>query len=301
MTDLNCQLSDEAGGGAADTISGLTVGQVFQMSCQGELASFDPAALSVFVMREGNPKPDIYSMKILSTLEFQPTQAKFLVTSYQIGSLPQGEIHLTDGKVQAKISGPQWTVKSVIEAKEGEEVKAFGPIPALQGTLGNVIWIFLAAAVVAWIGNLIWEIRERKRLKKLFESLKSMRTHRSALDEFYTEIRALDRKYNFANPSEREVVGALFRSFRMYLVRELSVPAHEWNARKVIAEIRRRSTTPPPELIGELKKCWVELDHSRQLSTKIDSQSLQQTVALTRTTTEKIAGWVGASRGDVKE
>ena len=298
MTDLNCQLSDEAGTGAADTISGLTVGQVFQMNCQGDLAAFDPAAFSVFVMRDGVPKPDIYSLKILSTLELQPAQAKWLVTSYQVGSLPQGTIYLTDGKVQAKILGPQWTVKSVIEQKEGEEVKAFGPIPALQGTLGNVIWIFLAAAVLAWIVNLIWEIRERKRLKKLFESLKSMRTHRSALDEFYTEIRGLDRKYNFAKPSAREVVGALFHSFRMYLVRELSVPAHQWGVKKVVTEIKRRPTTPPPEMLGELKKCWAELDHSRQLETPIDAKSLQQTVALTRVTAEKIADWVRASQGD---
>lgn len=319
MIELKCQLSDETGSAPSDSISGLTVGKVFQLSCEGDLSGFDPAALAVFVQHPeaaaGNSaqpgtqvpgvqkpappnKPDIYSLKLLSTLEFQPTHAKWSVTSYQVGRQPQGTLYLTDGKNQALLRGPEWTVNSVIEVKEGEPPQPFGPIGPLQVELGTLFWVILVAAVMLWIANSFWSLRERRRTKALFESLKSFRTHRSALDEFYTELRAMDRKYNFAHPSSREVMTDLLKSFRMYLVRELSIPAHVWSARRVIQEIKRRKMTPSPQLMGDLKKCWGELELATKEKSSFDFKTLQQTVVLTRSTVEKIGEWVRDPEGD---
>ena len=142
-----------------------------------------------------------------------------------------------------------------------------------------------------WLLNFALEVRKRRRLKKLFESLKNLRSRRSPLDEFYTEVRAMDRKYNFASSAPRDVLKELFRSYRMYLVRELMVPAHEWSLRKVIAEIKRRSVTPPPDLMADLKKCWRELESSQVGESHVDARNLQQTVALARLTVEKIGDW----------
>ena len=71
-------------------------------------------------------------------------------------------------------------------------------------------------------------------MRKLTQELARHNTPLGAYPQFCKDLRALDRKYftlasGRGNPSQ--FIGELNQHFRMYLVREFLLPAHEWSSR----------------------------------------------------------------------
>jgi hypothetical protein len=248
-----------------------TVGDRQILNCQGE-ASIQPLGTSAQLSLT-DKKLD-YTLSLLEVVQSDPNKAQLVVTGYKPGNFTSSivvESSVGDGKTGFKTEPLQWQITSVIQQKSKQEppkpYPQFGPYKL---NYPGLWFVLVGVAIVLAVTFVVLKLKKMYDRKKLRERLQE---HSSALGAFHQfnkdlrgivrEIRSVARGNEFSQSTLEKTVVEMDRDFKMYLVRELLVPANEWGRGATLSEIKRTHKRIYREFGGEIKTVLSELDKAK--------------------------------------
>ena len=281
----------------------ITVGRTFLLNCKGEW----PKNLVLEKLQFKLADAEKYQIHLLG-FEFRSgDEADMKITAYKAGPVKLQNLQLTDGSQTVDLGPVQYQVATVIEKpQEGQaKVEPYGPIgPA---TIPIPLSYFLAAAfVIALLGLLvgrkIYRISQRRRL------LAKLREHDSALtpiQQFHQNLRSLRRQSPifFGAQTQKSDIDQAFESLhqmlRLFLIRELHVPALEWSDKLILKDTKRYHAAVFREMGLPLKKLLNEFSLAQKNRDALSAQDIMVLAEQSRKLVEGIGRIVsakGASR-----
>lgn len=256
----------------------ITVGRIFLLNCKGEW----PKNLVVEKLQLKIAETAKYQIHLLG-FEFRSgEEADLKVTAYKAGPVKLQNLQLTDGSQTLDLGPVQYEVASVLEKpQEGQpKVEAFGPMGPASIPIPLsyfLIVALIAAALGLLIGRKIYRFSQRRRL------LAKLRQHDSALapvQQFHQNLRALRRQSPifFGAAVERNDIDQAFESlnqmFRLFLIRELRVPAMEWSDKLILKDIKRYYAAVYREMGLPLKKLLNEFSLAQRNRETLSAQDI---------------------------
>lgn len=208
----------------------LTVGTEFVLTCSGSEVPF--AGDGVFVMTASG---DPFQLKLLRIVKGSGTELEAIVTSYRPGDGSSQSYLLTDGRQQVELKNVSFIVKSVIQGQQ----EPYPRFPPWVMTLPIWFWLGFASAVLVSLAAALWKLHIRKENKKLMAEALSYKTNRPAVDEFYKELRQLEKLAEKEQLSVTSQVSEFEKIFRLYLTRHFEIPAHVWSFNRSWKELKR--------------------------------------------------------------
>ena len=267
----------------------LTVGQPFEISCAGDSVAMKAESLGITEL--GDQK---YHLKLTSIKSADDRHIEATVVSYKPGVYGKdggkdggndGPFFLSDGTNSVELRGLTFEVHSVIP--KGEKPEAFPAFPFWEMGFPWWFWVLSFYAVaLPLLGIFLWA-RKAAQLKKLRQELERHRTVRPPFDEFHRELRLLERKHGVEPTDPKLYVQELNRVFRMFLVRELIVPALDWSDRAVLKEIKKRHRVLYDDLNGALAQVMRELNRAQSVAS-VNVGDAQQLAKMARETSESV-------------
>lgn len=129
--------------------------------------------------------------------------------------------------------------------------------------------------------------------KRLIESLSRFQTAASPYNVYNKDLRQILRRFQAtvsANGVDhpKDYLKELDLSFRMYLVRELRVPALDWSNREVMGEIKRRYKNLYFDLEDDLKALFRELEKAKKSEEKLSFVDCEQLRDMSRRLVDQI-------------
>ena len=230
----------------------LTVGEVRQLSCQGDSVELKREGLKILTQTKASADAvasfDTHRLFLLKTEKLEAQGGLFIVTSYKTGPSSSTESFLlTDGERETRLDGVALRVSSVLKpAEAGQEQKPFGPAGPVFFWWGLEYWIFLAVTVfmgVLWGLLRIKGRLERRSWKKEIEKLKITRP---AFDEFHRSLRQLVRQRHLEN-SQTADLSQLRELFFDYVSRSFEMPVRRIPRRRFV-RLARLSKKWGPEM-----------------------------------------------------
>lgn len=274
----------------------LTVGRVFFLRCQSGNETPWPKNIDIEKLQFVLTPEQKYQIKLLG-FEFRTGDtADLKVTSYVGGPVDFKNLQVTD-QTQAVDLGPvQFKVKSVLEPpKEGQaQVEAYGPMgPAsIHFPLVYTVSIVLVIALLTlFIAQKVFRWSQRRRV------LARLRQHDAALaplPQFHQSWRKLRRENPvfFGKDFERTHIEGAFDQLnnflRIFLIRELHVPALEWSDKLILADLRKYHKVVFLEAGPDLKKLLGEFTQGEKNKTTLSAQDILVLSEQTRRCVEKI-------------
>jgi hypothetical protein len=293
MTSWLCVVSNEISENISDnswanSIGPMTVGQEFTVKCSGDATSLDPQLLSLL----STPK---YQLQLIQVENLTETEVMFKATSYLVGDHKSPKFKLTDGTNEIELSGFDFSLKTVIESKDPQKPpEPFGPFGPLK--MNYPIWLWLAIVFVfALLAIMVFKasknVIERIKLKKYLDSMK---TARSPFEELHFELRALEKKR--PTISSQDYMAELEKCFKVYLVRELRVPAETSSLRSVLKEVKKITQTSSRKLSEKnaevvenaISRPWNEFLRWNRQKESLSSKDLDSLSELVRQSAEKL-------------
>ncbi len=271
---------------------GLTVGEIFTLKCQGEPAAFEKKEWQ-FELQKGFE----YGLKLLEVKSYQPDFAELKVTTYKAGGLQFGHLVLTDGVHRQEIKDLKFAVESVVEPpKNNQPPQPYGPVSPMLISLPMWFWIIIAALAAVVVGWLIRRIVRSVQRKRVARELSKHQTALTPYNQFNKDLRSLMREYifndkiNWPQSRVKEFVSLLNRYYRVFILREFSVPALEWSSGAVVRDIKsRRRKKLQKQTIGSLNLTLREFDKAIERIEKVDMTDCQQLLEITRKSAQSIA------------
>lgn len=271
MTIWNC---------GVEGAQGLTVGSRFSIKCSGSpVAPLQADAMAIMDER-GEP----FGLKILEVQSVDESHLNATVTSYTPAQYKDVTFKLSDGRQTIELKGIDFSVGSVLQREQKQE-----PYPAFPPwTMAFPLWLWFAIGLAILLPSLgTWSIARRKiQRRKLIEGLKKQKTARPPFDELHRELRQLERTHGLEPKEPQKYVEDLNRAFRLYLVRELTVPAFDWSDREIMHEIKRSSKHVFIECEKPLGRLLRELRRASRTVPSIND--CQQLTAMVRETSEGV-------------
>ena len=231
MSVVNCQVDLQ--GRAPD--QQLTVGDKFLLSCDGDLST-PLKDTAQFQFAEEDKK---YTLHVLKVQESTPHNFKLIVTSYKPGEYKAQKLKITDGVTTVDTSDVSWQVNSILDpSQESKPFPSEGPF-----LISYPLWFWLTLmAIVVMISSLFGLfVYRKKRRHKLKAHLDSFSTMLPPFSQFSRDMRVVRRKIEMMKDEEQaaEMIKKIDEDFRLYLIRELKVPALQLSDRELLAEIKR--------------------------------------------------------------
>lgn len=244
----NCQLNGPAP---------VTVGEKLTLECSGpQVLGFDSSRFQVLVPDAQNGQ---YMLKILEIKSADDRHIQAVVTTYIPAKYEaDGTFILTDGKQNVQLNNVKLQTQSVIQQNQQPPPQPFGPFPPWVLSLPFWFYFAIATAIILPIATVIYLIYQRRERKKLFDTLKKMRTARLPFDEFHREIRIIEKKYGIEPEDMKGYVSELEKTFRLYLIRELIVPALQKSDGTVFREIKKSHKEIWKHCGSDLKRMLLE-------------------------------------------
>jgi hypothetical protein len=276
--------------GPAGPIGEITVGTRFVLSCKGPGADLMKDKLELVVDPE-----QIYSLRMLETLQLESGRVQMVVTSYTAAAEPYvvRQIQLTDTRSKVALGDLSLTVKSVL--KEGEPPAPVPPRGPLLLDWPGWLWglVGLAALVALTLFYLL--SRRSRRRRRVRELLAEQPISLSPYNQFNREIRALGRRHTLvgggaeSGESVLEFVKALDTSYRWYLMREFVVPAFEARPREIAAEVIRQERKLGRAVRHALIQSLKELHRGLARGHQLNESDARQILDLCRRVADQIA------------
>lgn len=114
--------------------------------------------------------------------------------------------------------------------------------------------------------------------KKLVESLSAHSTALSPFNQLNKDIRILLRDRRLEKPENLgPFVSEMEKLFRLFLVRQLTVPAMEWSDREIIGDIKKHHRKVHIESAGRMSNLFREFKKAqgaKEKLTKVDAEQL---------------------------
>lgn len=212
----------------------ITVGQELVLQCEGSPVSFKEKKIQLSLKEE-----DKYTLKLLQVKRLSSSEADLVVTSYKVGSHKVQGVQISDGQEFVDINPLQLQVSSVIKDK----TQPYGPLGPLSLQRPSWYWPSLTGLLILILFLLLWKWRRYSQRKKAIEKLEVYQTSLSPYNQFNKDFRALERRWNMNNSKLKEhkvYLHDIEETFRMYLIRELFIPAKEWRNKQILTEIQRK-------------------------------------------------------------
>lgn len=279
-----------------DVSGEITVGKKFQISCQGEAVPLKSDQLMIYA-KELDPQTkhaSLNNLKILEVIKSDEQQIKAIVTSYLTGKYEtDGFFILSDGQQEVALNQLKFNVASVLPPNEKKD-----PYPAYPPWVIPVpIWfivLIIALIVLPLYG--IWRVLKKQRERRLLiDSLKKQKTVRSPFDEFHREIRAVEKKHGLEPQDTKAFVSDVEKSFRMYLIRELLVPANTWSNRQIFNELKSRHAKVWESSSKDIKRLFSEFERASRSNVSVND--CRQLYAMNIEVSEKIFKIASQTRG----
>ncbi len=267
---------------------GTTVGEVFDLSCQGDPVEFGGE------LRLEAPESLKYLIKILETKRLGPDGADFVATTYQTGPQSWEQIYLTDGTSKVRLTGAEWVTESVLPQQTETPPEPYGPIAPMKAMWPA--WVFISLGI-AFLVIVFWSVYKGRRWiqrRKLIQELEKHQTAAPPYHELTKDFRALNRKFVFKEnqklpePQAREFVETLDKSFRLFLVRQFRVPAFQWDSGAVVRAVRRTNKTMKKDTIRGLRLILREMDRAVENPARVTGADCQQLLQLSGETALRI-------------
>jgi hypothetical protein len=283
-----CTLSQLDGG----ELTELTVGQELMFNCQGNYVDGLHRDFSLAIY-DKKGKPQKYFLHRLETLSSSETDLKAKVTSYRAGTFKDVPVRiLMSNGQQIEVQPPlSWSVKSVIEKPEQKPYGAIGPIE-----LAMPFWywgIFLVGGGLILL-FLIRVFRKRMDRKKLLEDLARHGTALSPFNQLNKDLRKVSRALSYFNEETltvsqaHEYMAEIEKEFRLFLIRELSVPALNWSNKEILKEIERYHPKVAYERNSEISRLLAEFNRAKNSERKLGHTDCHQLLAMVVTVADGV-------------
>jgi len=279
MSTVNCQLDN------AQTQKPITVGDVLSLSCAGDM----PAALEKSAQFIWADESSQYTLYVLDVAESTNQNFKLLVTSYRPGQYSNYKLKISDGKTTVETSEVQFAVQSVWpQGEKPEPVPSYGPFYV---SIPLWFWLSVAAAFLA-LGLLVFYFVHRKQQRqKLLNDLDKHMTMLPPHSQFSKDLRLITKNLSPSpiTPDQySEIAKSINEAFRLYLIRELRVPALQFTDRQILAEIKKRHRALYEDLKAEILRGLTELSSAMQNLSKLGYKDCEDLFFLVRATADKI-------------
>lgn len=280
---------------APKAAEGFTVGEVFELSCQGSpLTLKEPIKIVL-------PEQNDYAIVLLQKKELTDTTLKYEATHYRAGTTKFPFLDFVDASGGGFISQPMETkVASVIKQNPPPEniYGGIAPLPMVWP-----MWIFFAAfvtllVVIGWIAIFLKKRIQRKNLEK---NIRKFLSPMGSYHQFSKDIRQLRSSVLFSDrhewpaPQVQNYISDLNEHFRMFLLREFTVPATTWSSRETQKEIKRKSKDTYPLFRDPLRKALQELDRARGSFESLKSRDCDQLTQIVVKAVDAI--WMNKRKG----
>jgi hypothetical protein len=287
MAGIQCKIDIPQARGLED--SQLTVGREFYLNCSGDW----PRTLKQDNLHFEDAENIKYNLKLLSFEFRNPSTADLKVTSYLAGQHKFPNLIVTDGELKVELGAVEFKVETVLP-QDGEKVEPFGPMGPAQIPIPLLYWLILLGALLltaGYAGLRFWRFQQRK---AMLERLKEHDVALTPIQQFHQSMRKLQR----ANPvfygkeaSSEELnsgVDELTRMFKVYLSRQLRVPAFEWNDRLILKDIRKYHRSLFDEYSRKIQTLFTEFKKAQSSGANLKAQDVSQLAESLRKTLESV-------------
>lgn len=284
-----CQVQIPSVEGLEDHV--LTVGREFVLDCHGDFSKLtDPAEWSVQLTEKQDP----LSIKILRIEGKTAGEAKFVVTSYRVGSHNFEPLEVKGGQEKINLGKVAFQVESVL-GKENIVQEPYGPMAAKM-SFPVAFWLAAGLIAASVIAVIYLKVRRYNERRALLEQLSRHDSPVSPLSEIHQNYRRWRRQHAFyylkdADASRTElmqVLGEVDHAFRVYLIRSFKIPALQWSNRLILKEMKKYHRLVYKDFGQELKKYIIEIDKAKEAADRLKSQDLVQLTENLRLLIEKI-------------
>lgn len=289
----NCSLAMESG----DSVTTMTVGDIVYLTCNGDYFAElkPPFQFHQLVPHEEEgkaPKKVKYHIHPLEVLAANETDLKLQVTSYRVGSHKDLSLQITTADGKKLMTSPMsWEVSSVIKDPKQQPYGPMGPFEMSQPW-----WYYTSIGVgvvlvVAWLIRLIKKKMDRRRM---VEELARHGTALSPFNQLNKDLRKASRKIGFFKSGQltsgigEEVVEAISKEFKMYLVRQLLVPADQWTTRETLQEIKKYHPKIYFERSADIRRVYAELEKAQRAGEQVTTRDCEQLIEMVRVVSEGI-------------
>lgn len=258
----------------------LTVGETFQLTCEGGSVDLDREKLSLELPQEAK-----YALRILKTIDVKPTGAEFFATTWVGAAAEFKHLYLTDGAKRVDLGPLKLEAKSVIPEEKAKEAKPFDPYAPVHLNLPAYVWLALAlvlAVIGLWVAWMVAGLVKRKRLKSL---LTKNAITMSPFHFFHKELRRLTRQ----GVSDSNVyIKELNEAFRWYLTRTFFVNALMAKPKTITTEIQKADPTTFKAVKRDLTLALTELEKAYAEKQKLSDADIHQLTELCRSLADRI-------------
>lgn len=269
------------------------VGQKYSVECSGELQGFNTVRNPKIVDKNYQWTP---KLKLLDVKAATDANIEFVAITYVPGDNNSDDLYLFDGAETMQISGLKWEVASVLPPP-GPAQQVPKPYPSYGPALMSFAWYYwlLLGIILCFLGWFFYSyLRKAKQKKALLEELRAHQTALTPFDQFFKDVRYLERDLDLDKLSNEEFYKKLSDYFLLYLVREFEVPAQKWSNRDIMSGIRKVNKNIYREIRSDLARLLKEL--RRGESAKLKKSDCDYLLKLSQSiveTTEEIKDQVG--------
>lgn len=276
-------------GPEAIPLEAMTVGRKFLLRCQGEPVFFKREKIQLKV-----PEAQKNTLTLLEVRRLDEKSGDFLMTSYQPGQHKLSEVRLSDGSSVIALKEFPLAVGSVLRPPaEGEEPQPYGPFGpvmiAWPWYYAAFLWA-LAFIAIFIVGRKIWQ---RIRWKRLMEELATYTTALQPYNQFNKDLRKIHREFDVLEAGEEsppvtERLQSLDEAFRLYLVRELQMPALTWKDSDLMGLMKKKQSTVFEHCGQDLRVTFRELQKAAKAGESLKLIDCQQLEKLCQKTITKL-------------
>ena len=279
-----------------EDVEKFTVGDKKKLICYGDYIERLKEPIKLLV----NDKRLEFILHPLELISSENESVTLLVTSYKSGKFSNFNFIIVEEGVASKkavgfqVKSLSWEVQSVIENPQMPQ--GFGPSQPFYLSMpwwywGG--WTLALAFVVVVVGYKFFRSLERK---KVIESLATHKTSLSPYNQYHREMRQMAREYQNANymkqiereGSAGEYLLELDRVLRLYLVRQLQVPALNWSGRQIVREIKHRHKSVFKSVGSEIEQTLREFEKALRPKVKVGMLDCNQFHQMSRRMVEQI-------------
>lgn len=276
--------------------SGFTVGEVFQLSCEGETVRLkEPISLripdEIPAAKSGEaPQKDPnakYQLVLLKPLNLTDNKAEFAATSYIATPQDIKNFKLVDAD-NKEVLIPQITfpMKSVIDPSQQQKPEPFGPIGPMR--MEWPVWIFFAALVVfvILVGWAVIFLRRRMQRRNLERNIKKYQSPLGSYHQFNKDLRVLKQGVVFTSHKSwtedetKQYMAKLEEHFKMFLLREFIIPATSWSRALILKTLQKKDKRGFPHYQKTLQRALVELEKQKEAAGSLKPRDCEQITIL---------------------
>ncbi len=259
---------------------GFTVGEIFQINCAGEsLELVEPLKIV-------NAEAIKYSVVYLKTLKKSENELQFLATSYASKPVSHPFLHVSDAKDSGFISqAMEIRTQSVVDPQNPPQ-SPFGPIQPMA--MNWPYWIFFAgllfaAVLIGWAAVFIRRTVQRRNLER---NIRKFQSPIGSYHQFSKDLRLLKRgvlfsqNANWDDTQTKQYLEKLNEVFRMYVLREYTVPALTWSIARIAQHIRKKNKNGYGHFKNAILKAFKELERAQSNIKDLKPQDCEQLTQL---------------------